>query len=255
MCTVSVIRLEGGAFRVVTNRDEQRSRPPALRPTVVPLAGGGFAAWPTDALAGGTWVAAGGSGLVLALLNGNPGRRPWRGREGLASRGLIIPALIDRQVAARAAEALGSMTLERYAPFRLIGVDAREAVDAFWNGRTLRVERRGRGPLCAASSGLGDDRVRERVALFEMWMGERGMTPSAQDEFHRHRWAERPEISVMMSRAEARTISVTAVEVSGVDGVVTMNYRDDAGESVVNLSGAATMDTLRAEWARGRVQC
>lgn len=251
MCTVSVIPLAGGAFRLVTNRDEQRSRPPALRPTVVPLASGGLAAWPTDALAGGTWVAAGASGLVLTLLNGNPGRRPWRARLGLASRGLIIPALIDRGRAGAAMDALAAMTLTSYAPFRLIGVDERDLFDAVWTGSSLRIDRRPLGALCAASSGLGDDRVRPRLELFEAWMGERGMTPEAQDEFHRHRWAERPEISVMMSRIDARTVSVTSVLVRPGVGL-SMEYEDDAGPCVTSIppvvtgAGAGQVQVARA---------
>jgi hypothetical protein len=39
-------------------------------------------------------------------------------------------------------------------------------------------------------------------------------TPAAQDAFHRHSWEGREHVSVQMSRAEARTVSRTTVELS-----------------------------------------
>ena len=256
MCTASIIPLQSGGFRVVINRDELRSRPNALRPTALELENGVRAAWPTDAQAGGTWVAASDRGLVLTLLNGNPTPFPQLPpEEELVSRGLIVPSLIGSESAEQAATRISRLDLLHYAPFRFVAADSRVIADAVWDRSRLRVTRRAMRATCFVSSGLGDAQAGPRLGLFRRFMARQGASAAAQDSFHAHRWADRPEISVMMSRAEARTISVTAVEVSGVDGVVTMNYRDDAGESVVNLSGAATMDTLRAEWARGRVQC
>ena len=104
MCTASIIPLQSGGFRVVINRDELRSRPNALRPTALELENGVRAAWPTDAQAGGTWVAASDRGLVLTLLNGNPTPFPQLPpEEELVSRGLIVPSLIGSESAEQAA--------------------------------------------------------------------------------------------------------------------------------------------------------
>jgi hypothetical protein len=35
----------------------------------------------------------------------------------------------------------------------------------------------------------------------------------AQDAFHHHQWPGRGELSVLMSRADARTVSITTVEI------------------------------------------
>ena len=48
-------------------------------------------------------------------------------------------------------------------------------------------------------------------------------------------WPERPEISVWMSREDARTVSVTSVEL-GAGGAARMVYRDDGGEREASLS-------------------
>lgn len=226
------------------NRDELRSRPRALRPTAVDLEAGVRAAWPTDAQAGGTWIAASDRGLVLGLLNGNPAPYPdLPPDDTLISRGLIVPGLIASAGARDAVERVGALDVRRYAPFRLIAADRAVIADAVWDGSRLRVTRRALRAACFVSSGLGDRLVSPRLGLFRRFMTRHGSGPEVQDAYHRHRWDERPEISVMMSRSEARTVSVTTVEVSSLparnvrDEVasVRMIYRDDAGEAELCL--------------------
>ena len=212
MCTVSVIPLPGGGCRLVSSRDEERSRAHALpprRPAQHPAA-----VWPVDPVGGGTWIAAADYGLALTLLNGNP--TPPFDRSGLelTSRGVLIPELIDRRSAAEAVAALGDRDLSPFAPFRLVAVDASGAViDARWDRRELLATVHDRQLACFASSGLGDRLVACRVPLFDELVVPHP-TPAAQDLFHAHRWPDRPELSVLMSRPAARTVSVTAVELT-----------------------------------------
>ncbi len=90
MCTVTVIQ-RPGLLRLVSNRDERRTRPTALPPSLTHVGGLRVIA-PTDPASQGTWIACSELGLALALLNVNPAdadaRVPPR------SRGTIIPALI-----------------------------------------------------------------------------------------------------------------------------------------------------------------
>ncbi len=225
MCTVTVIQLEGGGFRLVTNRDENPDRPAASQPQwhegIMGGTGSARAIWPTDGLAGGTWVAASEHGLALTLLNGNLGDRavypePTRRQ----SRGILIPRLIGCESAFAAMQSLAEFELDRFDPFRLVAADtgagpgeAMRVIDAFWDGRSLSTTDRGAGPACFASSGLGDWRVEPRLPLFEELVVVPGPTPAAQDEYHQHRWPDRLEISVLMERDEARTVSITRVEV------------------------------------------
>ncbi len=209
MCTVTVIPTPAGP-RLVHSRDEQRTRAPAIAPAWRDLPSGRRAVWPTDPDAGGTWIAARDDGAVLGILNYNipPNGRP----EPVHSRGMVIPALIDAGDAARAMERLADRDLVATAPFRLVAVDPDgHALLAAWDGLTLAPIEVLRPPFCLASSGLGDDRVRPRLPLFERLVVP-DPTPKVQDAYHRHRWDERPEISVLMSRRDARTVSITTVE-------------------------------------------
>ena len=223
MCTISVIELNGGGLRLVTNRDVGRSRSPASQPSWHDLPGGGQAVWPTDPEGGGTWVGAADHGLTLTLLNGTLDRQPDMRGLHLQSRGSIIPALIGEAGADDVMSRLASMRLADKAPFRLVACQAipgggSRILEAFWDRTSLRVSEDPSPPLCFASSGLGDSKVQCRLPLFAEMVG-RNPTPQAQDAFHRHYWDEYPELSVWMTRADARSVSRTAVELTpGPDG-------------------------------------
>jgi hypothetical protein len=210
MCTVTVIGIESG-YRLLHARDEQRSRRPGIAPAWRTLASGRRAIWPTDADAGGTWVAARDDGVVLALLNRNipPNGRP----DPTRSRGDIIPALIDLQTPALMLKHLAGMDLRGVSPFRLltVGSSGHGTVVTF-DGLALSEPLLSGPPICLASSGLGDERVQVRLPLFATMMGD-APSPAQQDAFHKHRWDDRPEVSVLMSRADARTVSITTIEV------------------------------------------
>ncbi len=221
MCTVTIIALDGGGLRLVTSRDERRGRPQATPPRWRELSGGRRAAWPTDPEGGGTWLGANDRGTVLTLLNGNPEPAPDLSGLSLRSRGLLIPELLQ-QAGDPGLEAvfglLEGLDLEVFAPFRLVGAEpARRGggvsvFDAVWDRSRLVVSGADTPPVCFVSSGLGDSVVRERLPLFEELVVE---SPSieAQDRFHAHYWPDRLHQSVWMSRAGARTVSVSVVEV------------------------------------------
>jgi hypothetical protein len=244
MCTASIIPLGHAAtphlageagFRVVVSRDEQRDRPPALQPRWRTI-GGGRAIWPIDPRGGGTWIGAGEHGLVLMLLNVNPEPPPTL-PPGLASRGMIIPRLIDAPTPDAALARLRGLDLERFAPFRVIAAGPDHAGRAWrggvrlsgarWDRDRLTTEPAGPGPACFVSSGLGDSHAHARLGLFRDVVAG-APAPEAQDEFHDHAWPGREDVSVRMSRTDARTVSVTYVEVrprAGGGVQVRMSYR------------------------------
>ncbi|MGE3107653.1 MAG: NRDE family protein [Phycisphaerales bacterium] len=219
-------------FRIVTNRDELRTRPPAIDPAWHDFEPGGRRAiYPIDPAGGGTWIGGSTSGLVLCLLNGNPIPAPTLPpKSKLVSRGVIIPRLFARAGSDPSLSAvlanLASFDLSGFAPFRLVAVTpsadpARHgfvAVEASWDRTELIQREHPTGPACFVSSGLGDPLVKPRITLFnELVRASRSSLadlPAAQDRFHRHTWTDRTEISVMMSRREARTVSITSIEVS-----------------------------------------
>lgn len=237
MCTLTAINLanagEPGGYRIVMNRDELRTRsrsaPPEWR-SAQDLS----AIWPTDPDSGGTWIGAAETGLTLALVNSFLEPMPEL-PAGIVSRGTIIPALIDSEGVEEVVDRLSAMELERFAPFRLLAIDlvGDEAgtirprmVLMDWNHEELAVETHLDGPVCLVSSGLGDSKVAPRIELFEEMLVSKGLTPENQDAFHAHCWDERPEISVMLTREQAWTESVTAVECRvAEDEPVRMTYR------------------------------
>ncbi len=231
MCTISIIALDNPnsglppGFRVVCNRDEHRERFQATPPRWHRLRDGsaaGRAIWPVDTHAGGTWIAAGEHGLVLAVLNHYPNPPVTVVKiPGLRSRGLMIPELVSEPTAEAVAARVRDNDLDKYAPFRLLAIEPVEpargatarVAELRWNRTDLTVSWKSAEAMCFASSGLGDARAAPRLPLFREMVAEPGPTPERQDDFHRHTWPDRPEVSVMMSRTEAKTVSVTRVEV------------------------------------------
>lgn len=216
MCTVSIIALNAssGAYRIVTNRDEQRSRAPGEPPEWRSV-GGVRAIAPRDPVAGGTWIATTERGLTLCLLNGNLEPAPLPPVHA-RSRGEIIGMLLGLGSTDAIIDATGHIDLAPYPPFRLVCVEpasgGSRVADMFWDARMPVWTRAHVLPACFVSSGLGDSRVAPRLSLFADVLS-RAARPETQDAFHRHVWPERPEISVCMARDDARTVSITAISV------------------------------------------
>ena len=257
MCTLTVIatRDDRGlstGYRLVTNRDESRARPPALKPARR-RAGEFVALWPQDPVGGGTWIGVNEAGLTLSILNGNP--RPFPelpAGDMLRSRGVLVPELLRFSKAVEAADALMARSASAHSPFRLVAVDSRSIIDVVWNGASLLRSDRELAPVCFASSGLGDTLVQPRLPLFESMLAELGETVAFQDRFHAHQWPDRPEISVWMEREEARTVSRTIVDVRHHDAEPTIWMTHEQGDEKHALSLGATKTHANAKAQAGR---
>jgi hypothetical protein len=227
MCTVTVVPARG-AIRLACNRDELRSRPAALPPRIERF-GPRRAVLPVDTTSGGTWVAVNDAGLALALLNVNSRKGPSERPAAPRSRGTIIPALLHADTPLSAALSALALDPAEYAPFRLVLVNRCEGVEMHSDGTRMRLIRRIglTHPQFFTSSGLGDQAVdvprRQLFGEFFDWPGDR---PAQQDAFHRHRWPDRPHLSVCMERQDARTVSHAVVSL-GPDRV-TLSYHPDA---------------------------
>lgn len=246
MCTVTLIPVKGAAsgYRMVFSRDELRSRGEGEPPRWHTLGTGLRYIAPRDPDAGGTWIASNTRGLTVAVTNLNPRPMPpMPTRAALVSRGTLVPGLIGEADSAQVVAKIAAYPLDHFAPFRLIAVscegDSYRTFDAAWDRRELRVSEHGAAPLCFVSSGLGDAMVAERLSLFEREFG--AGTRDVQDAFHDHRWADRPAVSVRMSREDARTVSITGAEVRGAEGLfdICMDYRAISDQSEVPASLAS----------------
>jgi hypothetical protein len=223
MCTLTIVRLTepSAGICVAFNRDESRSRLLAL-PPVIRAFGDNRAVLPIDGQAGGTWIAASDVGVVFAILNVNssPGITGQRAKSQL-SRGVVIPKLLFAKSLTEAIEHAQQLELSGFAPFRLVIADWTAAAELRSEERELRVQVHDceHEDLLFTSSGLGDEVVESpRRSLFSAMFADERQWATAQSNFHRHQWKDRPEISVNMSRADACTVSLTVVDV-GLESV------------------------------------
>ena len=217
MCTVSVVPTERG-FRLACNRDEGLARPRALAPRIHRSAGH-RALWPCDPQSGGTWIGANDDGLAMVLLNRSSG--PGVLRPSTLSRGVLIPDLLR---ASRLDEAIRRAWTrlqprdgpDRFEPFTLVMIQRdRIAIVEHHAGMTAITQHQLDRPLMFTSSSLGDGIVDPpRRRLFTRFLQARRDPLDAQARFHRHRWPNRPQVSVRMSRGDAATVSHTVVDVS-----------------------------------------
>lgn len=219
MCTVSVLRAPwAGAsetpyaarWRVVFNRDERRSRGAGLPPVEAGY-GDRRALHPVDPDGAGTWLAASSAGLVFALLNQTEG--PEVALAGPAvSRGQVIPALLASRCLEEVDDRLARYPVDVHRGFRLLVIGDPGVLEAVHDGDGLRVSRHGAVSRLMRTSSSVDPAPtrRRRTALFDRLVPL--PCPAAQDAFHAHRWRLAPSASVLMDRADARTVSVAVVD-------------------------------------------
>lgn len=238
MCTVSLALNVGrcaDGFRLVSNRDELRTRARA-RPPVEHDGVHATMLMPIDPQGGGTWIGVNNRGVVAVLLNSNTTGGVATDRvAGRESRGVVVPRVLDTPDFEAACEVADGLDARAFAPFRLFMLHCGSWVHWHGTGDVLRrvassaMDR----PVCFASSGLGDALVQQpRRDLFHaMIQASGGYDSATQDRFHHTPMPDAPELGVMMSRADARTVSVTAVTVepAAARGVMVYQPLDQLG--------------------------
>ncbi len=256
MCTVTVVphvagpapRSLGSAqaestpiIRLVCNRDELRTRPKAL-PPLRRMCGEHAAIMPIDPTSDGTWIGANDAGLLVTLLNRHRSEdtSPSAARKlSMRSRGEIIPGLLSHSTLADALASAASLDPQAFQPFRLLLLCGQAISDVVNNGRSIEI-----GeiqtidcPLLFTSSGLGDERVESpRRGLFEGMFAKDDDPEEIQDAFHAHIWPDRPHLSVLMSREEARTVSRTVASVTR--DAITLSYEPIGGDASEDIQVA-----------------
>lgn len=221
MCTLSW-HSQGTSLRVWFNRDEQRSRPLAEPPRRATAGNLSYLA-PRDTAAGGTWIAANEVGLVGALLNRYSSSND--ASTGRRSRGTILPQLMAGHSLAEARDLLGGMTCADFAPFILWLAQGTEALQLDWDGQRL-TESTPAVPITTSSV-----RSVEIPAFRAGLWHDADLARSFPDFASRHlfRDPDDPARGPLMDREDARTVSLTMLEV-GAD-TLRMRYlpRDPNG--------------------------
>ena len=214
MCTVSWVTRPDG-YELFCNRDERRSRRAARAPALRTSRGVRFVA-PTDAEAGGTWIAVNEHGLTLCLLNRYAGVVAPAG-SAYRSRGLLLPDLIGHGDTAEVMRAIARTALSPFQPFTLLALaPGAEPSVAGWTGERLLISEEDCDslmPLTSSSFASGEV-ARARRELFRDMAAAARPTADLLVRFQRSHHPEPGPYSVCMHRADASTVSSSRVTVT-----------------------------------------
>ncbi|MGJ8581474.1 MAG: NRDE family protein [Psychromonas sp.] len=217
MCTLTY-RLTEQGYQLFFNRDEQRTRPRAIAPTLNTALN---AVYPIDPAGGGTWIAVHQTGVSLALLNYYQAQVD-PSLKNFTSRGVIIPHLLEN--VQQIHQQLLTMDLSCFQAFQLCVFDSELsrlnkqthfARQYIWNGKQLN------------HSLLSDDKslpITSSGVDFETVSTYRKQhftdvikvdTANADDyiRYHQHQ-GQSGKCSVKMYRDDAKTVSFTQIEVN-----------------------------------------
>jgi hypothetical protein len=175
---------------------------------------------PIDPAGGGSWIGVNDSGLAAAVLNRHP--TTARAAGCVASRGLIVRRALACDSIAAATDAGRALDANGFRPFRLVLVQRRRIAVVVSNGtQSASADATLERPYVFTASSFGDvfvDGPRRR--LFDCFMNHAYGRRHGQWLFHRHQWADKRDISVLMDREDAATVSRTMVEVGARDAVL-----------------------------------
>ena len=238
MCTLTY-RLTAQGYQLFFNRDEQMTRPQAIKPVVNTLL---HSAYPIDPTGGGTWIAVHQSGVSLALLNYYQAQiDPCR--KSFISRGVIIPYLLAHIDDIH--KQLHSMDLSVYQAFQLCVFDSSlslqtessaqtensgQARQYIWDGQQLTfMVLSNKSSLPITSSGVDYDIVYAyRKQQFNQLIDTEKATAADYIRYHQHQ-GQSGKCSVKMHREDARTVSFTQINVEqkvALGKKVDIEYRD-----------------------------
>jgi hypothetical protein len=196
----------------MSNRDERLDRASAVQPGVE-RTNSRSVIMPIDPVGGGSWIGVNDARLVAAVLNRHDGLTP--AGASFSSRGALVRRALGCGSIEAAMASVTAMDATRFQPFRLVLVqDQRIALVAGDTREFVHAESALEEPFMFTASSLGDvfvDSPRRR--LFECLMGQGDDHLRAQSLFHRHQWAGKRDISVLMERGNAATVSRTTIDV------------------------------------------
>lgn len=210
MCTASWAPGPDG-YTFCFNRDERRTRAPALDPAEREHDQVRYLA-PLDGDFGGTWIAVTVHGLSFGLLNRYQSVVPEE-PEAPLSRGLLIPAMVSAPDLLTVASRLEHVHTARFRPFTLIALaPGHAALLAAWDGRQLRLQRHVASGLLLTSSAVDEPDV--AGARSQAFTALPEITGASLETTHRSHLPERGPRSVCMHRPDAQTRSYTRVVVT-----------------------------------------
>ena len=212
MCSVSFLPRQDG-FVLAMNRDELRSRVPALPPSLQ-LCGELAVLCPREP-GGGTWIGINSAGMALSLLNWHS--QPDRTGDDTISRGEVVRALLSARSSKSAASTLRKLPVERMNPFRVISISLREGLLNEWRSGSDTLECRSL-PWARHhwfSSGFDEAKANQIRRQICLQIPDDLLDVTALRQLHRSHVPEADALSLCMHRAEAATVSYTEISVQG----------------------------------------
>ena len=212
MCTLTWHRAPLG-YTLFFNRDERNTRLPALPPRLE----GDRLKWigPVDGDHGGTWILVNEYGITMGMMNGL--FREVADPDEPRSRGLLVRELAETETIAGLEKRIAAIDPFLYRPFRFFAVAPDEPVFfAEWNGQIVQTRRdpAAQPPIISSSFDESEVGRRRRAEYERIVMGKENPEVDLLQTYHRSHFPSPSAYSVCMHREEARTQSLTRVDVT-----------------------------------------
>lgn len=242
MCTVSWCHQPNG-YTLFFNRDESRSRPTATPPKER-VVGHTRCIHPTDPEGGGTWLLVNQYGLSFGLLNFYEAQISYQ-PANRQSRGQLPLKFANCDNLSAVEQALGEHDLTPFPPLHFLAVEPLgQAILFTWDGKSKSVTHPTWEDLPISTSSFETDKVIEarRSHFWEQISDQSDRIPIIES-FHTTVEPTPAEYAALMSRPDAKTVSITRIDVS--DTKVAMSYRARPDDSA-NLADPLVLTTRRA---------
>lgn len=216
--------VEPDGYQLFFNRDERKSRRRAKLPTCQIRSGVKYLS-PTDADAGGTWIAVNQFGVTVCLLNHYQFEQ-IETYKNWTSRGEIVRSFASTPSIVAAEDLFDSLDLDDYRAFRMFIIDHQGGNRlCVWDGHSARIEKDLKNPK--SSSSVDAKHVKSlRKDLFANLNLVGSKRANDFIRYHSSHLPSRSKESVCMHRDDAGTVSLSQVSVSSKG--ISFRYADGA---------------------------
>jgi len=211
MCTVTALQT-GESLTLFFNRDERHSRPAAHPPRLHSNGPGIPYLAPIDPEGGGTWLAVNRNKVVVGLLNYYPGQTKSIHPAYRKSRGRLVTALAALPDPSEMDQFLDHGELRKYPPFYCFSLNLPAGGYQWeWDGNVLNTVPIHALPwFCTTSSRQQEKVIAHRNHLFRHSL----LSEDAVEALHFSRGSKTDAYSFRMMRDDARTVSISKIQVT-----------------------------------------
>ncbi len=212
MCTVSWCIQEDG-YTLFFNRDESRDRALAIPPSIG-TANATHYICPKDPQGGGTWLLVNEHGLTIGLLNYYEAATSYQPTDP-KSRGALPLRFSECTTLSDAKSAALKEDFEPYPPLHLLVVDATGcALLMTWDGKQKYISYPTTEDLPITTSSFNtDEAILARKAQFKIALESKANRTTALEQFHSSELPLPTAHAVLMTRLDAKTVSICRVEI------------------------------------------